>query len=295
MQEQEPNMIEDITEDTVIEEIEIASNEDLRYLDRVRVVDEKHRPSLNESFGWIGDLKLVKVDDQYALKDPAGGYVISDTTIHEKAFVNRWLDQFALGFVGPTNYFDARAWGELTHGHQRGVVIVDDKGEAIFVIPPLSRIQLNETEQYVLDLAHKNFTNASSAEQTGDAHRAKEIVRQTSELIKTHISDETITVTHLIPEWFYTKYGVVPYIKRSMIYCRDMYGLNPDIKEDWEMAKSVFTNIHNKVALTQEQLIFMEILTEGEFTPPDYVPVNEPSEISPESPSNSEDFDPFEN
>lgn len=283
--------VEELEDDAV----EIAENDEYRYIERVEVSNDKHKARLKEDFGWIGELKLINIDGQMTLQDPNGSYIISDTRIKESAFVHRWLDQFALGYVGKTNYFDASAWGKITHGHQRGVVITDDAGEPIFVIPPLSRAQFTAEEQYVLDLAHKSYTNASSAEETGDSHRAQEIITNTSKLIKDYVSEDSITLTDLIPEWFYAKYGVVPYVKRSMVYCRDVYGLNPAIKLDWEMAESIFTAIHNKHKLTEHQLTFMEILTDGEFTPPEYEPVEDTGNLSLEGPSNSEDFDPFEN
>lgn len=285
--------VEDTDSDEDI--VEVAENDEYRYIERVQVSNDKHKARLKEDFGWIGELKLINIDGQMTLQDPNGSYIISDTRIKESAFVHRWLDQFALGYVGKTNYFDASAWGKITHGHQRGVVITDDAGEPIFVIPPLSRAQFTPEEQYVLDLAHKSYTNASSAEETGDSHRAQEIITNTSNLIKTYVSDESITLTDLVPDWFYAKYNVIPYVKRSMIYCRDVYGLNPAIKLDWDMAESIFTAIHNKHKLTDHQLTFMEILTDGEFTPPEYEPVENSGDSSLEGPSNSEDFDPFEN
>lgn len=283
---------EELTEEDLVE---IANNEDYRYIDRVEVSDEKHKARLKEDFGWIGDLKLEKIDGQYSLRDPDGSYIISDTRIRESVFVNRWLDQFALGYVGKTNYFDATSWGKITHGHQRGVIVTDDQDNPIFVIPPLSRAQFTAEEQFVLDLAHKSYTNASSAEQTGDSFRAQEIITNTSKLIKEHISDNTVTITDLVPAWFYEKYGVVPYVKRSMIYCRDIYGLNPAIGVDWKMAQSIFEDIHNKRKLSEHQLTFMSILTDDEFVVPDYEPVEDSGKPLLEGPSNSEEFNPFEN
>ncbi|UVD32263.1 hypothetical protein [Vibrio phage phiKT1028] len=273
----------------------IPENDEYRYIERVEVSNEKHKARLKEDFGWIGDLQVQEVDGQRSIRDAAGTYIISDTSIPESVFVQRWLDQFALGYVGATNYFDATTWGKLTHGHQRGVVITNDAGEPIFVIPPLSRAPFTPKEQYVLDLAHKSYANASSAEQTGDSHRAQEIIQGATELIKEYITDENVTVTELIPDWFYKKYHVVPYIKRALVYCRDVYGLNPAFHADWEMAEGIFTNIHNRRALNQHQLTFMEILTNGEWTPPEYDIVEDLGNPSPRVPSNSTDSDPFDN
>lgn len=273
----------------------IPENDEYEYLQRVEVSSEKHQARLKEDFGWIGNLKIEDVDGQRAIRDESGTYIISDASITESAFVQRWLDQFALGYVGTSNYFDATTWGKLTHGHQRGVVVTDDEGKPLFVIPPLSRAPFTPTEQYVLDLAHKSYTNAASAEETGDTHRAQEIITQTSSLIKQHISDESVTVTDLIPEWFYEKYHVVPYIKRSLVYCRDIYGLNPAFHADWEMAEGIFTDIYKRRALSEYQLRFMEILTSGEWTPPEYEVVEDLGNPQPRVPSNSTDFDPFDN
>lgn len=273
----------------------IPENDEYEYLERVEVNNEKHKARLKEDFGWIGNLKIEIIDGMRSIRDEAGSYIISDASMTESTFVQRWLDQFALGFVGTTNYFDATTWGKLTHGHQRGVVITDDEGKPLFVVPPLSRAPFSPKEQYVLDLAHKSFTNAASAEETGDSHRAQELISATSQLIKEHISDESLTVTDLIPEWFYEKYHVVPFIKRSMIYCRDIYGLNPAIHADWEMAEGVFSSIYHKRALNEYQLRFMEILTSGEWTPPEYEVIEDLGNPQPRVPSNSTDFDPFDN
>lgn len=273
----------------------IPENDEYQYLQKVEVSNEKHQARLKEDFGWIGNLKIEDIDGQRSIRDESGTYIISDASITESAFVQRWLDQFALGYVGTSNYFDATTWGKLTHGHQRGVVVTDDEGKPIFVIPPLSRAPFTPTEQYVLDLAHKSYTNAASAEDTGDTHRAQEIISQTSQLIKEHISDESITVTDLIPDWFYEKYHVVPFIKRSLVYCRDIYGLNPGIHADWEMAEGIFTDIHKRRALDEYQLRFMEILTSGEWTPPEYDVVEDLGNPQQRVPSNSTDSDPFDN
>lgn len=277
------------------EEDIIPENDEYLYLERVQVSNDKHKARLREDFGFLGDLKTIDVDGKRNIRDKDGQSIISDVSMTEKVFVDQWLDQFALGYVAKTNYFDATTWGKLTHGHQRGVMITDDLGAPLFVIPPLSRPVLTAMEQVVLDMAHKNYANASSAEQTGDSSRAQSIIEGTTALIKEFVSEDSVSVSEFIPEWFYTKYGVVPYIKRSMVYCRDIYGLNPQIKADWDMAYSVFANIHNKQALTEIQLKFMSILTSGEFTAPEYDVVEDLGNPQPRVQSNSDDFDPFEN
>lgn len=273
----------------------IPENEDYRYLDQVQVVDPKHQARLKEDFGWIGDLQIEDVNGQRTIRDPQGNYVISDTEMTETAFVSRWLDQFALGYVGKANYFDATTWGKLTQGHQHGVVVKSDAGEPIFVIPPLSRAQFTPMEQVVLDMAHKSYANASAAEDHGQSVRAQEIITGATDMIKQYVSDESITVTDLIPDWFYEKYNVIPYVKRSMVYCRDIYGLNPAHQADWDMAEGVFTTIHKRQALSEFQLQFMDFLTNSEFKVPEYEIVEDLGNPQPRGQYNSADEDPFEN
>lgn len=282
-----------VVEDNIDDDI--AENDEYRYIEKVEVINPRQKAVMREDFHWLGELKVDTIDGQRAIRDESGAFIISDVEISESAFVSRWLDQFALGYVGETNYFDATAWGKFTHGHQNGVIIVSDEGKPLFVIPPLSRAQFTPMEQAILDLAHKSYTDASSAEKHGDTNRAQEIINSTTEIIKEYVSDDSISITDLVPDWFYEKYDVVPYIKRSMLFCRDVYGLNPSIAADWNMAESVFTAIHRRQPVSDIQRNFMAILTSNTFVMPEYDVIEDLGNPQQRVQSNSTDSDPFEN
>lgn len=266
---------------------------ELMYIEQVEVVNDRARAQINEDFSWTKALSVTEIDGKKIVTGEAGELLSFKERMTETQFVSYWLDQFTIGFIGKKSYFNANEWGELTDKHQYGVLIVDDEsGEPLFAVPPLSKPPFTAQELKVLEQAHVYFANAASATNHGDDARAKEIVTSTVEALKTLISEDKAKLSDYIPKWFFDKYNIIPYVKQSLIYCRDVYGLNPNFREDWEFAEKIFTDIHNGNKITQQQVQFIDILTNGEFKFPDESLIVDSSVIEGSVESEEED-DPF--
>lgn len=227
---------------------------------------------IENDFEFVKALKNAEIDGKIYLQDKDGNFLNSNTRLTESEFINRWLDGFTLGRVGKTSYFDFNTWLNFTNHGGEAVLVVEDNDptKVLFVIPPLAVPNFTLTERVAVATAGKAMATAKYAVENKDNLKATKLFTEASEIIKQYVSDESVHLSNFIPRSYFERFNIIPEVKQNLIYCRDVFGLNPNIEDDWNFATNIFEKIYYHEELTKEEITFMGILCDGKWKVPTY-------------------------
>lgn len=170
-----------------------------------------------------GSFNSAEIDGNIVLQTKDGeflDYVLMD----EQYFLDNWLVQFALGFVGGKSYFDHESWYKLTNGFIKGVIVVNETRTSALFIRKFLEAMIPEEGREVLEQVARA---AGVAKVIMDNHEKTQIINQLAEQIKyiSKVADEKASnsLSSLIPDEYYAKHGVHPLTLQQVIYIRDTY------------------------------------------------------------------------
>lgn len=211
---------------------------------------------LKHDFGVFDTVDVTEINGKnYMGVD--GKLLNSSTTITESEFANKWLHQFAVGWVGGKCYFQLEEWKGFTNGGKESVVVVDDVGKSLFVVKPLADVNLTPDELSAVRLAGENLTRIS---QTPNGILSKKIFQKNAEYLKNAITAKPSTYADTIPEFMYAKYGLIPWVMKRVVYIRDAFKYDPD-SETINYVQKILTKSYKKEKLTATDIEFMLMAT----------------------------------
>ena len=211
----------------------------------------------------------AEIDGNVVLQTKEGEF-LDYVLMEEQYFVDNWLTQFAIGFVGGKSYFDHESWYKLTIGFTKGVIVVDQSKSPVLIIRKFLEAVIPEEGIAVLErcaaAAGVAKVVADNAEKTKIINQLAEQIKYISEVADKHVSN---SITDLIPDSYYQKHDIHPLTLQQVIYIRDRYkykgeqitpenpvlGRVEKILKDW--------NLHG-IATAPDQA-FIKELTNGEF------------------------------
>ncbi|QDJ97212.1 hypothetical protein D9_0150 [Aeromonas phage D9] len=236
-----------------------------------------------------GSFKIAEINGRDFIQTPDGEF-LEHVVMEEKYFVENWLAQFALGWVGDKCYFDFNAWGKMTIGHTRGVIIVDEDGQYVLDIPKFSQAMLPAEAKAVLDQC---ATNAGVANLIPDESEKTRLINTLAEQAKmiSEIAEgqDPLDITKIIPTEYFARHGLNNLVMYDTILIRDRYGVKND--DDVARIEKILTQWTTERKASKEDKAFIVEITKGDFifdTEEDMV-----EQVSSNIVEDDTDFDPL--
>lgn len=218
---------------------------------------------LKEDFGIFNGLTVTNVDGKLMLGNDDDLPFSVEHVMEEHEFVRVWLRQFALGNSIGINYFNLRAWNEISSVGQKSVMVVDANLKPILVIPPLLSTNLTEAHRRMLQQAnavmHGIGNTPSNKGVLGANTGAAAAVVEGLDNVK------RLTYTDLIPEDYYTRHKIIPEVEQQVHYIKDVINANNDISKSLNETKDILTKLSLGKDITSKEVAFLEEITKGEF------------------------------
>lgn len=196
--------------------------------------------------------------------------------INESEFVDRWLFNFAMGWVNIKGqdrlYFPINQWNRFAANlNEKGIplskegraailVITDDQKEILFKIDPLNNPNFTPEEQQRLQDISGFLSQASSASKENQS----EYLNMGSKFVKETLVKTTYSITDVIPNWFYKKHDLYPVAVKQSIFLKDNYGIDPK-SDEFINASLSFVKLQKGIELTKEEKENILHLTNNEF------------------------------
>lgn len=247
-----------------------------------------------------GAFKYVKIGEHEIIQTPDGA-LVEHVLMEEDYFVENWLTQFAIARVNGKNYFDLAGWSELTEGFTKGVIILNENKELVFIIRKFTDMSLNYHAKDYMNRACRAGTQAHSVP---DEQSRDEIITKLSTnvkgLLKDHVNDDT-SITAMIPKQYYIDKGISVDTLQQLIYIRDNFeyaGSPIDPEGDiMKRLEKVLRKWNTEYVVEEQDKKFVIDITQGtfNFNKPSHL-VEEESKQQPSKPVTQEvddEFDPL--
>lgn len=214
--------------------------------------------------------------------------------MEEEYFVETWLSQFAAGHIGERNYFNQRAWGEITQQFTKGVIVLNKEMQPVVLIRKFIDMDLSFEQQQYLD---QYARMASQAKYIPDPREVDQIVTGFSDIVVglTAQNPDYDTLTGLVPYQYYLDHGIDPVVVKQVLYIRDTYNYNGEsLKENDEVMGKVETILYKHQrgqGTTPDERAFIDAITNGEFIFDGNL--NGVDNDQPSAPAAEEEFDPL--
>lgn len=242
----------------------------MEQLDKLPTSEETHGKLDHYEHGELieltdKDLRNVVVGNRIVLQGKEGE-LIGYNALYESTFVAGWLHRFAIDRVNETSYFDYAGWSELTDGMTEGMVIVEDGTDLpIFIIPSFSRPLMDP--ELAAEIAYHS-SKASGIKNIQDKYIQDQEIKnyaRTLDYVYNKDGGPKTGLTHLVPDFFYEKHGIVPEAVKAMIYIRDVIRTMDNEHPDFDKVEAVFKKHYTgqPVSVSEKQLVFK--YTEGMF------------------------------
>lgn len=212
------------------------------------------------------NFKYAVIDGHQVFQTDDGEFV-EHILMDEQYFVDNWLAQFAIARVGERNYFDMEAWNTLTDGFTKGVIVLTENKQPLFVITKFTDMGLNPTERvYMAGSAGK----AGNGKFVPDLSERGRLTQTFSEELSVILgSREGLTIPEMVPEWFYRKHNVDRLTMSQVTFIRDnfLYAGQP-LEPDGDLlikAQSILSKWNNERVASPDDRKFIIDLTEGAF------------------------------
>lgn len=207
-------------------------------------------------------LKTIIMDGNVVTQSSTGE-LLGYTAMYESVFVNNWIAQFALDEVNGKQYFNFKAWADITDSFRNGVIVVEDgTNTPMFIIPSFaSPIVTNDESRTLSWYAGK----AAEAKFIPDDVTKDQIIKGFAERVKEILAgNATEGYTKLVPDWVYARNGIVPVAMKAMIYIRDVYGTVDD-EEVFKKAEAIMRKHYTGEIVSEVEKEFIWGLTNNEF------------------------------
>lgn len=191
----------------------MASEQEYGHIDQ-----NKHGKMLE----FLQSIKTVEIAGKNIIQLPDGEFA-EYVLMEEEYFVNNWLAQFAIGFVGGKNYFDQASWFKLTDAFTKGVIVLNEDKEPVLVIRKFTDIDMSANnmshlEYHVRKIGANAKFNPNKAEVDQALGSLTDIIQKLTAQNKDYD-----TLTMMIPWEYYISKGVNFYIMKQLVYIRDNF------------------------------------------------------------------------
>lgn len=217
-------------------------------------------------FRFLENVGTAEVDGKKYLT-LNGEVVNASAQMTKSQFINKWVNQFSLGYIGEQSYFDFKEWFEISDGGRATIIVTEDEDPSkfLFIIPSFIDMGLNAEEARSMMQANIHMSQASGAT---DPTNATGYLDNGSRYIAEILGKKPRFIHELVPEWLYEELNINPDVNRQMMYCKNRYGIQPETPA-WKYAEHCFRVMHSGVALNDEQTSFINALTQNEFVFPE--------------------------
>ena len=170
-----------------------------------------------------------------------------------------WLWQFAVGLVGKHCYFDVGGWFERTNNGKMAISVVDDNDQKniLFVIRPFTETGLTPQELRNMRVAGMQLSRQAL---TPDVQLRARLFKDTGKFLVDSIKSKRKELQDFIPDWFFKKHKVYPWVYQHVIYIRDIFGYQPDSKA-LDAIQNILTKYYLRQKVTKKEYDFIQKAT----------------------------------
>lgn len=228
---------------------------------QVKQPEEEQKPlvvfktnELENDFNWLKAMG-VKTVGGLDYMTVAKEMVNCSDTMTETEFVQTWLHQFAVGLVGEHCYFDVGAWFERTNNGKMSISVVDDNDpkNVLFIIRPFTDTGLTPQELRNMRVAGMQLSRQAL---TPDVQLRSKLFKDTSKFLLDSIKSKRKELQDHIPDWFFKKHKVYPWVYQHVIFIRDIFGYAPESKALGAI-QEILTKYYLKQKVTEKEHKFL--------------------------------------
>lgn len=218
-------------------------------------------------------LELMTNNFKYAIIDghqvfqTDDGEFVEHVLMDEQYFVENWIAQFAIARVGERNYFDMESWNTITDGFTKGVIILDENKQPLFVITKFTDMGLNPIERATMTSCAGKAGNGKFIPDLAERGRMTHTFSEELNVILN--SREGLTIPEMVPQWFYKKHNVDPLTMSQVTFIRDnfLYAGQP-LDPDGDIlikVQRVLSKWNNEKVISDDDRKFILDVTGGTF------------------------------
>lgn len=213
---------------------------------------------LENDFNWLKALGVKNIEGLDYMTVAKEMLNCSDT-MTETEFVQNWLWQFAVGLVGKHCYFDVGGWFERTNNGKMAISIVDDHDQknVLFIIRPFTETGLTPQELRNMRVAGMQLSRQAL---TPDIQLRARLFKETGKFLVDSIKSKRKELQDFVPDWFFKKHQVYPWVYQHVIYIRDVFGYQPDSKA-LGVIQSILTKYYLRQKVSKQEYDFIQTAT----------------------------------
>ena len=232
-------------------------------------VKESVKLAAQDELSFLNEIDVTEINGKKYIGHDGVPFNVSHT-FTETEFVADWLLQFAVGNDNGTNYFNIREWCKYTNMGTLSARVVDDNGETLLIVPPITSNNLTPRQYDALRFGALVVNNRKD-----DAMRQSlDTNMDVGKMVQTELEKgKRLTLTDMIHHSFYERHGIIPVVEKQTAYVRDeinQQGKTITVDEVKEVRRILYM-VRRKEEITDKERNFLINKTRNQFTIPDYV------------------------